>query len=206
MVKKLYKIKHVIFWSGLGGVIFFVAASVIGGLLLEAYSHNRQLISESYAKGTEYGPILRWGAIIPSGSLMSVFAFLSPMVLPKSLLVKLGFWGLGLFYGMATIVVGIFPCDAGCNPELIDPSTSQIIHNFSGGLTYLTVPFCILAVGLGSKNFLRRLSAIFGLMSIVFMWLLLGNLNSSYLGLFQRLLEGSILVWICYVSIFIKKL
>lgn len=58
MAKKLYKIKHIIFWSGIGGVIFFVAAVVIGGHLLEVYSHNRQLISESYAKGTSMGLFL----------------------------------------------------------------------------------------------------------------------------------------------------
>lgn len=205
MAKNLYNIKHIIFWSGIGGVFLFIAATVIGGLLLEGYSHQGQLISESYALDTKYGPLLRWGAIIPSGILISVFAYLSPMVLPKNPLLKIGFWGIGLFYGLATIMTGIFPCDAGCNPDLVNASTSQIIHNFLGGLTYLTVPWCILIVGLGTKNDIRICSLICGILAMTLVWLLLGNLNSTYVGLYQRMLEGSILVWIGYVSMFIKK-
>lgn len=100
---------------------------------------------------------LRWGAIIPSGILIFGFAFLSPMALSIGNLVKLGFWG-AYFMALATILMGIFPCDAACNPELINPSASQVIHNLFAGLTYLMVPLCILLVGV--KSYLRVFSLI----------------------------------------------
>jgi hypothetical protein len=62
-------------------------------------------------------------------------------------LTKEGFYGIGIFYGLATIVVSIFPCDDGCNREMVCSGTSQLIHNFTGLLTYMLVPFFILLIG-----------------------------------------------------------
>ena len=89
---------------------------------------------------------------------------------------KIGFWGLGIFYGIATIIVGILPCDKGCNKEFIDPSVSQIIHNLTGLLTYLFVPISIIIIGVGlrkSKKYygLSKIGITCGLISIVFVGL-----------------------------------
>lgn len=203
--------KKLIFFSGLSGVVLFVLGVVLGGLQFENYSHIQQYISESYATGTPYGAQLRFGLYIPSGILMAMFAFLSPSVLPKSALVKCSFYGIGIFYGLATIVVSLFPCDAGCNPELINPSISQIIHNAMGALTYLIVPPCMVAIGIKAAKWengtkLYKVSLFCGMTAFCLMLVLAQNPLGAYVGLQQRIIEGSILFWIGYTAFYIKKL
>ena len=109
--------KTVLFWIGLSGVILFIISSTIGGLYIENYNPLSQFISETYAIDTQYGKYLRFLGYLPSGLLLTVFAFTSIKLFPKSRLIKIGFMGIGLFYGIATIIVGLFPCDKGCNKE-----------------------------------------------------------------------------------------
>ena len=122
----------------------------------------------------------------------------------------MGFWGIGIFYGIATIVVGLFPCDQGCNKELIDPSVSQLIHNLTGLFTYIFVPISIVLIGFGlrqSKKFegLSKIAFFCGLISIVFIGLLFSNPTSVYAGLFQRIVELTFIIWIIACSISIKN-
>jgi hypothetical protein len=115
-----------------------------------------------------------------------------------------------VFYGLATTIVGIFPCDKGCNKEFIDPSLSQLIHNLTGFMTYLFVPMSILAIGIG----LRQLKIHLGLSKIAFFccincFLFIGILFSQkftdYIGLFQRIIEGTFILWIIVCSVYIRK-
>ncbi len=198
-----------LFMIGILGVTFFSVASVLGGFQFEDYNPISQYISETMAVDTPYGKSLRIFGYIPSGILLTIFAFMGFKKFPKSNLTKFGFWGLGIFYGIATIVVGIFPCDKGCNKELVDPSISQIIHNLTGLLTYTFVPISIIIIGVGlrkSKNYQRlsKIGIISGLICIVFVGLLSDPLT-NYAGLFQRIIEGIFIIWIIACSIYIKR-
>jgi len=202
--------KKLLFWIGILGVTLFGVASFLGGFQFDNYDPISQYISETMAVDTPYGKKLRIFGYIPSGILLTIFSFAVFKKFPKSNLTKIGFWGLGMFYGIATIVVGIFPCDKGCNKELVDPSISQIIHNLTGLLTYLFVPISIIIIGVGlgkSKNYLglSKIGIICGLISIVFIGILLSNPLTNYAGLFQRIIEGIFIIWIIACSIFIKK-
>ena len=137
---------------GILGVLLFAASSILGGYSIEGYDSLRQLISETYAIGTTYGIYLRMFGIIPSGVLFTLFLFYAKKHFPKHQFITIGFYGLVFFYGLSTIIVGIFPCDYGCNPGFTTPSTAQIIHNLFGFLTYLTVPCCILLLGVGLRK------------------------------------------------------
>jgi len=199
-----------LFVVGILGVSLFVLASTLGGILIESYSLTTQYISETYAVDTEYGIVLRAFGYIPSGILITLFCFRGFKFFEPSKLTKTGFYLLGIFYGIATIVVGIFPCDKGCNKEFIDPSISQIIHSLTGLLTYLFVPISIIIIGVGlrkSKGYhsLSKIGTICGLISIVFVGLLMFDPSTNYAGLFQRVIEGIFIVWIIACSIFIKK-
>ena len=198
-----------LFFIGILGVTLFGVASFLGGFQFDHYDPISQYISETMAVDTPYGKSLRYFGYIPSGILLTIFAFVGFKKLPKSNLTKIGFWGLGIFYGMATIVIAIFPCDKGCNKELVNPSISQLIHNLTGLLTYIFVPVSIIIIGIGlrkSKNYqdLSKIGIISGIICIVFVGLLTDPLT-NYAGLFQRIIEGIFIIWIIACSIYIKR-
>jgi hypothetical protein len=202
--------KHKItFLIGIVGVSLFVISSIIGGFLIDNYSVMSQYISESYAIDTEYGKILRIIGYIPSGFLIALFCFVAVRYFQSSKQLKIGFYGIGVFYGLATIVVAIFPCDSGCNKELIDPSSSQLIHNFVGSLTYLFVPIFMILIGLGlkktSNKWFSLQSILLGALSILFVYLLIANPNSGYIGIYQRMVEMFFVTWIIFCALAIKK-
>lgn len=199
-----------IFWIGILGVTLFAVASIVGGLQFDSYNPISQFISETYAIDTPYGKTLRYFAYIPSGILLTIFAFGALSKFPKSQLIKIGFWGIAIFYGFATIIVSIFPCDEGCNKEWINPSVSQIIHNLTGLLTYLFVPISILLIGIGLRKLnnytmISNIAIICGLISVFFVGLLMSDPLTNYAGLYQRIIEGTFFIWIITCSIFIKR-
>ena len=198
-------------WFGLLGVVFFISATILGGLQFSNYSQLSQLISESYAIGTPYGVQLRYLGFIPSGIFIAAFAFLAIKNLPKSKLTQIGFLGIGIFYGIATILVSLFPCDKGCDKELVDPSLSQLIHTLTGLLTYIIVPICLIVIGVSAKKWANSkcvsyLSIICGLTAVLFVGILSSDLQSKFAGLYQRIIEGSILTFIITCSIYFRTL
>jgi hypothetical protein len=195
---------------GVLGASFFVITTLLAGILFDNYSHTSQLISESYAIDTPYGIYLRLFGFIPSGIFIFLFAMYATKQIATSKQVKLGLMLFGVFYGLATIIVSIFPCDAGCNKELIDPSISQFIHNTTGLFTYLIVPVSIILIGVGLKNekkyiYLSRLSLFFGISAFCLVMIFFSNLSSSHIGLIQRVTEGTILFWMMLFSFELKK-
>lgn len=196
---------------GLSGVLFFVLSTILGGLLFPGYSHKTQLISESYAIGTAYGLHLRYIGFLPSGIFFAAFAFFATRAIPASKLGKWGFYSLGIFYGIATIIVSFFPCDTGCNPELIDPSISQLIHNLTGLLTYLIVPLSLVLIGIAAQKWpggklVSYAGILCGLIALFFVGTLSSDMETDYAGLYQRIIEGSILLWITLCSFYLRKI
>lgn len=203
--------RQVISLLGLLGVSLFIITTITSGMLLSNYSHLSQLISESYAIDTPYGIQLRYFGFLPSGILITAFSFLSIKYVPNSAATKMGLIGIGLFYGLGTVVVSIFPCDSGCNKEMINPTISQFLHNLSGLLTYLFVPICLLILGLEARKWPRgKTLSIVGLLcaciSILFIFLIMAATDSNYIGLIQRVIEASILFWIISFSLYLRKL
>jgi len=199
-----------IFFLGVIAVFLFIISSIIGGLLIENYNFTSQLISESYAIDTKYGLFLRFFGYIPSGILLTLFCFSVIRCFNQNKVTKIGFYGLAIFYGIATIIVGFFPCDKGCNKEFIDPSIAQIIHNLSGALTYIFVPISILLIGVGLRKFshfknLSKQVIIVGTLSFFFVGLFLSNQNSNFIGIYQRIIEGLFLLFIIICAFVIKE-
>ena len=199
-----------IFFIGVLGVSLLAASFILGGLLIENYDIVSQFISESYAIDTEYGLLLRIFGYIPSSILITLFCFLSVKYFQPTILIKIGFYGIGIFYGVASLVTGIFPCDSGCNKELINPSFSQLTHNFAALLMYVFVPINIIITGIGLKRLANynRLSIIAitsGIISILFVYLLFSDITSEFLGLYQRIIESVFIVWILTCAFTIKN-
>ncbi|MRI00610.1 DUF998 domain-containing protein [Kriegella sp. EG-1] len=202
-------IRYLLFFSGIMGALLFVIASILGGLQIEGYSFISQYISESFSRGLPNTGYLRV-MYIASGFLLLFFGVLAPSFLPKIKGVKLSFYLFGIFYGLSTIVVSIFPCDFGCPTDVETVSISQFIHNTSALFTYLVVPFCIIGSGLFFKSnpktiSLSWFSLLSGILSLVFVVLLFNNTSSLYIGLFQRIIESSILGWVIFISFFMFR-
>lgn len=194
---------------GILGSLLFIGTAIISGFQFTHYSHVSQFISEAYAFGTPYGIYLRIFGYIPSGIMLALFGFGASAYFKKSSLIKLGFVGFACFYGIGTVIVSIFPCDAGCNVEWINPSVSQIIHNLLSVAVYLIVPWCLIFIGIGMKKlktgYLAPVSLILGTISGVFVLLLFSDPFSDFVGMFQRIVETSILSWVFIVAIHILK-
>ena len=193
---------------GFVGVSLLLCTFILGGLLIENYDITSQFISESYAVDTKYSLYLRVFGYIPSGIMISLFYFLGVKYLQPNILVKIGFYGIGIFYGLGTIITAIFPCDSGCNKEMLNPSFAQIIHNLSALIMYLFVPFFIISIGLAIKK-TRHLfsiqSIILGLFSLILIYLFGSNLTSEFIGLFQRAIEVIFILWTILCANEIKK-
>ena len=193
---------------GFTGVSLLIFTLIFGGLLIENYDITNQFISESYAIDTKHGFFLRLLGYIPSGIIIALFCFLGEKYLDPKLVVKIGFYGIGIFYGLGTTFTGIFPCDSGCNKELLNISPSQIIHNITALLMYLFVPFLIILIGLAIRKTRYRFSiqsTILGLFSLIFVYLFGSELLGEYVGLYQRIIEIIFALWIILCSVEIKK-
>jgi len=195
---------------GIGGVVLFVVAAICGAFLIPGYSQVSNFLSESYAIDTTYGIYLRVLGYIPSGLLMLLFCFFAVKHFPKNKVTSIALKGIGLFYGGGTILTGIFPCDAGCNKEMINPSVAQLIHSLSGLFSYTATPFFVIMLGLAALKWkdagnTGKSILICGFVSLVFAVLFFSQLNSPYGGLIQRILEGSILLSILFTAFDLKK-
>jgi hypothetical protein len=198
--------KQVVFWSGILGVLLFALPSVLGGLQIEGYSVISQYISESFATGVPKTAYLRFMFVI-GGVLLFIFGLTVPLVLPRSRTLKIGFLLFALFYGLGTITVALFPCDFGCPTDVENSSLSQLIHNASGFLTYVITPFAMMGVGVTLQKWayarpLSKVSLICGGLAFVFVFILFADPTGPYIGLFQRIVECSILFWIAYTAIY----
>jgi len=201
--------KTLIFGAGIIGALLFVVASVLGGAQIEGYNMISQYISESYADGLPNTEYLRY-MYIASGILMAVFGFTAPAKLPKSKGIKIGFWLFAIFYGLGTVVTGFFPCDIGCNPDPEVASLSQFIHNTAGFLVYATVPFCLIGIGFSAKGLtgmtkFSKFSIVGGVVALACVVLLFGNPSGPFIGLFQRIIESSILFWVVFTGYSLKR-
>ena len=201
--------KYFGFCCGVFGTFLFVVASIIGGLQIEGYSFTGQYISESFSEGLPNVAFLRHMYIV-SGCLLLLFGVTAPNVLKLSKVAKSSFYLFGIFYGLGTVTVALFPCDFGCPTALESSSLSQLVHNASASFAYMVVPVCLLIVGFNLKNrdyFAAgsKVSLICGALSLGFVVLLFNDPSNAFVGLFQRIIEGSILFWVIYVSFYILR-
>ncbi len=195
-------------WSGLLGVVFFVGEAVIGGLQLDEYSHIRQFISETYASGTPWSDVLRFGAVLPAGILFMVFAFMSASVLRVPRRGAIGFVAFGVFYGLGTVATAFFPCDFGCDPSQDAPTLSHMLHFASGTLTYLFTPFCLLLIAIAANNWshaatLSKSILLCGVIMLGGVAVLFVVPVDGLVGLNQRIIEGAALVSIVRCSLYL---
>lgn len=189
---------------GLLGAAWVVGLTIIGGAATPGYEHSTQFISELGAKGAPHAAEVNLLGFLPAGIFMMLFAVAAWAALPKSFASAIGFIGIFLFalgYGGAAF----FSCDAGCSME--NPSPEQVMHTTFGLAGYLTAPLAMLALsraatrwsGTGFLSALGVISAIGAGGGFVAML----APDSDYTGIAQRVLEGSVLLWVVACSFYL---
>ena len=133
-----------------------------------------------------------------------MFAFFAWRALPRSKLAGLALIGVA-FYAAGYVVAAFLPCDAGCRPA--QPSFSQAIHNVVGLGGYVAGPLALIALGWQARSWpnathLSILGFVGG--SLALLGLLLLSPTFKYVGVAQRIIEGSMLVWIVACGLYIK--
>lgn len=190
--------------AGLLGVAWLVAMVVIGGASWEGYDHVAQYISELGANGAPYGWHVSWLGFLPIGILICAFAIFSWIAAPRSVLATLGFIGVFLF-SIGYVGSAFFPCDFGCRPD--NPSYSQVMHELVGLSGYLFAPLTLLLLGLAARkwpgagwlsvfSFVVAASALVGLGGLM-------DPTSPQVGLYQRVLEASMLSWVVACALYL---
>src|SRR5262245_19680229 len=193
--------KSAAFWSGLAATALYVTACILSGLQIPHYRHISQYLSEAVALGAPYGALIRYGLLVPSGVLFSLFSVFAARAVPASVLASLGFYGLAIFQGGAHALASIFPCIEGCNIGRGVRDPRQDIHNTIALFSYLLVPFCLMAIGFAARRWRNGLvvslgAILAGAVSLAFGVILWRMRFSPYAGLFQRIMEASVLLWI----------
>jgi len=180
-----------------------VLLTVIGGANFPNYSHASQFISELGASGAPNARLINLAGFLPAGIFIIAFAFLARRSLPRSGATTFGLIGLALF-ALGYLVAAFFPCEADCRPT--EPTLSQAIHNLFGLAGYLIAPLSLFALGWQARRWARatHLSVLgfiasgFALLGLLFL-----SPEFRYVGVAQRILEGSVLTWIMACALYL---
>lgn len=198
-------IRTVAFWSAVVGYGLLVVMVVAGGAAWPGYSHVGQFISELGATGAPHARLVNFGAFLPIGLLISLFAILAMLIPPCGVLRTLGFLGIIVF---ATGYTGaaFFPCDFGCDPVKPDPSSSQRLHFLFGTAGYLIAAPTLVALALAARTWPGgRLLFPLGLVCAAVSGLALFAMVPPMEGLAQRFLEAAVGVWILACAFALRK-
>ena len=194
------------FTTGTLGALVILLLTVLGGAAFPNYSHLSQFISELGAREAPHGKLISFAGFLPAGLLLCAFAFFASRVLPRSPVTRWGLVGIALFalgYGVSAF----FPCDPGCRPA--EPSLSQVIHTFVGGVGYFAGGVALILLGTQARGWpgARHLSVLGvsgGGVSLVALLFL--SPEFQYVGLAQRVLELCMLLWVVACGFYLKRL
>lgn len=184
------------FLTGVLGSLAVVLLTLIGGANFPNYSHASQFISELGADGAPNARLINLGGFLPAGIFIMAFAFFAWRSLPRSGATAFGMAGLSLF-ALGYLVAAFFPCVGDCRP--VEPTPSQAVHNLFGLAGYLFAAPSLFALGWQARRWpkARHLAPVgfvgsgFALLGLLFL-----SPDFKYVGIAQRILEGSVLLWI----------
>jgi len=176
---------------------------LIAGAMNPGYSHINQAMSELGAEGSATQIISPLINNFPLGILFIAFGWYLISELKNSKLAILS-GVMVVLHGIGSIFAGYFSCDAGCQPA--SPSASQIFHNLSGLVMFLSLTVAgWLWVYLGKKQLGSTFLSWFSLFCMVIAIgaaLMLPHAVESghYFGLYQRVNYGISVIWLSVLS------
>ena len=185
------------------GALVVILLTVVGGANFPNYSHTSQFISELGADGAPHARLINLAGFLPAGVLIIAFAFFAWRSLPRSGATAFGMIGLA-FFALGYLVAVIFPCEGDCRPT--EPTLSQAIHNLFGLAGYLVAPPSLFFLGWQAQRWpkARHLSVLgFIGAGLALLGLLFLSPHFKYVGIAQRILEGSVLLWIMACALYL---
>lgn len=189
---------------GIVGALMGFAFPILFAAMDPAYDPTRNFISELGASGAPHSTLVNSYGFLPTGLVMSGFAVLAWIVLPRSVATALGLLGIFLF-AIGYVGAAFFPCDAGCRPE--NPSFNQLMHNLTGLAGYLGAPVFMALLALAARRWpggawLSPLAAAGAVLTVIGLAGLFDE-ASGQAGQSQRILELGVLAWVlacgCYL-------
>ena len=175
------------------------------GFLRSDYNLINHFISELGAAGAEYSRIINYFGFVPTAFSALIIALLLQSKFSNTRLSRAGLLlvGSGVFIGYFGAF--IFPCDYGCPAE---GSFSQNMHNNLGLIYYLIIPvgLFVLGIGLRKEPMIINPSISFGATFIFLLgfFMMLSPSQIDLLGLWQRLADYTVVVFLIFMSLFVK--
>ena len=175
------------------------------GFLRSDYNLINHFISELGAAGAEYSKIINYFGFVPTAFSALIIALLLQSKLSNTRLSRAGLLliGSGVFIGYFGAF--IFPCDYGCPAE---GSFSQNMHNNLGLIYYLIIPvgLFVLGIGLRKEPMIINSSTSFGATFVFLLgfFMMLNPSQIDLLGLWQRLADYTVVVFLIFMSLFVK--
>ena len=185
--------------SFIGPVLLAVVVIVLG-FLQPSCNHITQLMSELGEVGVPNGVIMNRATAILGISIL-LFAFGLLHGLTKGTALKIGFI-LTAVAGTCMIGGGIFPCDPGCVPVTFQGTIHHTV-SMIGFPAIIFAPFALSQQFKSSRlwqNY-RMYSILTGVFTAILVPLYLSELLKDWNGGIQRVMLGTLLVWMEVISI-----
>lgn len=186
---------------GVGGPLFYIALVVALGLLWDGYDPIRQTQSELGAVDSPYGDLMNVAGFMGLGFTILAFAVAYRLLLKGGWAQKLA-TVLLVVGGLGMVVVGFFPCDAGC----VDVTRTSELHSIFSMPGAIGLPTAAMLSSLAFRTD-GRFSAAW---QVVSFWLGLLTLTSGPIiaaeligevaGALQRAAMWAPLLWMAAVS------
>ena len=189
-------------------LILFLSSIILTeliGFLRSDYNLINHFISELGAAGAEYSRIINYFGFVPTAFSALIIVLLLQSKFSNTRLSRAGLLlvGSGVFIGYFGAF--IFPCDYGCPAE---GSFSQNMHNNLGLIYYLIIPvgLFVLGIGLRKEPMIINSSISFGAAFVFLLgfFMMLNPNQIDLLGLWQRLADYTVVVFLIFMSLFVK--
>ena len=169
------------------------------------YNLINHFISELGAAGAEYSRIINYFGFLPIAFSALIITLLLQSKFSNTRLSRAGFLlvGSGVFIGYFGAF--IFPCDYSCPAE---GSFSQNMHNNLGLISYLIIPVGLFILGIGLRKEPMIINPLIPFVAtFVFLlgfFMMLNPSQIDLLGLWQRLADYTVVVFLVFMSLFVK--
>lgn len=183
--------KPTVYIFGMLGAALLTVPIFLAGLQLAEFNFLYDVVGKGMGDNLLYSQIMRYVFQVPGGIFICLFFYYIHYLFPPEHLLKFGFRSLLYFCGVSSIILGVFPCDAGCVDLTFGLSVSQGINFMTEGLTYLFFPFILFVLALGFRRirYVRTSQAIniLGLFTLLMVFILYKD--QSFAGLLQRIIK-----------------